>query len=238
MIKLLLAGADATAMPSALLTRGPGHVRTLLSGLEAWLTEKERAAFARFTVPKRRADWLLGRWAAKRAFVLSGEAAREEEVSVLATPSGAPEAFVGWRPSPLALSLTHSHGVAVAALGPPGARVGIDLEKIEERPVSFLGDWFTGAEQVFALSAAPPALGATLVWSAKEAVMKALREGLRIPPKSVEVAPEAGPSDGAWRPFAARGPGEAAWTGWWRELDGFVLSGVADPPSGPPERIG
>ena len=30
----------------------------------AWLTVKEREALARFTVPKRRSDWLLGRWAA------------------------------------------------------------------------------------------------------------------------------------------------------------------------------
>ena len=43
--------------------------------------------------------------------------------------------------------------------------------------------------------------------------MKALREGLRIPPKAVEVAPERGPADGAWRPFEARGPGEETLAG-------------------------
>lgn len=199
---------------------------------------REREALARFTVPKRRADWLLGRWAAKRLFVLSGEAGREADVSVLASPSGAPEALVGWRESPLVLSLTHSHGVAVAALGPAGARVGIDLEKIEERPVSFLGDWFTESEQAFVVESDAPPLAATLVWSAKEAVMKALREGLRIPAKKVEVTPVAGPADGSWRPFAARGPEGETWRGAWRTLDGFVLSAVADPPSGEPERIG
>ena len=204
----------------------------------AWLTVKEREALARFTVPKRRADWLLGRWAAKRLFVLAGEAAREADVSVLASASGAPGALVVWKESPLALSLTHSHGVAVAALGPAGARVGVDLEKIEERPVSFLGDWFTEAEQAFVAAAEAPPLAATLAWSAKEAVMKALREGLRIPAKKVGVAPEPGPADGAWRPFAARGPGAETWNGWWRTLDGFVLSAVADPRSGPPSRIG
>jgi 4'-phosphopantetheinyl transferase len=147
---------------------------------------------------------------------------------------------VGWRLSPLALSLTHSHGVAVAALGPAGSRVGVDLERIEERPAAFFGDWFTAAEQAFVSAAGPAgaALAATLVWSAKETVTKALREGLRIPAKAVEVAPERGSGDGTWRPFQARGPGAEAWRGWWRAEGGFVLSAVADPPSGPPVGIG
>lgn len=206
-------------------------------GVVAWLTVREREALARFTVPKRRADWLLGRWAAKRLFVLAGEAEREAGVSIVASPSGAPLAFVGWKESPLALSLTHSHGVAVAAIGPPGSCVGVDLERIEERPLSFLGDWFTEAERGFA-GTGETDLAATLVWSAKEAVLKALREGLRIPAKAVEVTPVRGPADGAWRPFSARGPGAEEWAGWWRAEDGFVLSSVARPASGPPERIG
>jgi dihydroorotate dehydrogenase (fumarate) len=40
-LKLLLAGADAVQTTSALLKFGPGHVRTLLDGMEAWLAEKE-----------------------------------------------------------------------------------------------------------------------------------------------------------------------------------------------------
>jgi len=81
-------------------------------------------------------------------------------------------------------------------------------------------------------------LAATLVWSAKESVMKALREGLRIPPKTVEVWPERGPADGAWRLFTARGPGQDEWRGWWRAEAGFVLCAVASPASGPPRPIG
>lgn len=126
----------------------------------------------------------------------------------------------------------------MAALGPAGARLGVDLERVEARPAGFLADWFTDAEQAFVALAAAPPLAATLVWSAKEAVMKALREGLRIPAKAVEVAPETGPADGAWRPFSARGPREASWSGWWRADEAFVLASVSDPPSRPPERIG
>lgn len=160
-------------------------------------------------------------------------------MAILASASGAPEAFVLGQPAAVVLSLTHSHGVAVAALGPAGIRLGVDLEAVEERAPGFLGDWFTPAEQAFVAEAAgEQALAGTLVWSAKESVMKALREGLRIPPKAVEVAPGRGPSDGRWRPFGARGPGREDWRGWWRADSGFVLSVVASPAAGPPEPIG
>ena len=128
----------------------------------------------------------------------------------------------------------------MAALAPAAARLGVDLERVEPRPPSFLEDWYTEGERSFVAAAGDgrAALAATLVWSAKEAAMKALREGLRVPPKEVEVEAEAGPADGAWRALGARGPGPETWRGFWRAADGFVLVVVADPPSGPPETIG
>lgn len=40
-LKLLLVGADVTMTTSSLLKKGPGHVRTLLEGIERWMVEKE-----------------------------------------------------------------------------------------------------------------------------------------------------------------------------------------------------
>ena len=40
-IKYLLAGADAVMTTSALLRRGPKHIRLLLSGLETWLKARD-----------------------------------------------------------------------------------------------------------------------------------------------------------------------------------------------------
>jgi dihydroorotate dehydrogenase (fumarate) len=40
-VKLLFAGADVTMMASALLRRGPDHLRQVLAGLTAWLDEHE-----------------------------------------------------------------------------------------------------------------------------------------------------------------------------------------------------
>jgi dihydroorotate dehydrogenase (fumarate) len=45
-LKLLLAGADVTMTTSGVLKKGPGHVRTLLDGVERWMAEKEYRSVA------------------------------------------------------------------------------------------------------------------------------------------------------------------------------------------------
>jgi dihydroorotate dehydrogenase (fumarate) len=45
-IKLLLAGADVTMMASALLRRGPAHLRQVLAGVGAWMDEHEYVSVA------------------------------------------------------------------------------------------------------------------------------------------------------------------------------------------------
>ena len=45
-LKLLLAGADCVMLASSLLTKGPGHVDTLVRGMQAWLTEREYTSVA------------------------------------------------------------------------------------------------------------------------------------------------------------------------------------------------
>ena len=78
---------------------------------------------------------------------------------------------------------------------------------------------------------APSDLLTTAIWSGKEAVLKALREGLRIDTRRITCRFE--PFDAppqAWTPFtvvvdeglAAQFPG--AWSGWWRVTDQFVLT--------------
>jgi dihydroorotate dehydrogenase (fumarate) len=41
LVKLLLAGADCVMLASSLLTRGPGHVGTLVRGVQDWMAERE-----------------------------------------------------------------------------------------------------------------------------------------------------------------------------------------------------
>lgn len=208
------------------------------------LSEEEEAALARFTVPKRRADWLLGRWTAKllAQTYLRGHGGGDtplHRIVIQADPDGAPFASLvrdeGARcleRLPMSLSISHSHGHALCALcAGPGATVGADLEFIEARDPSFTADFFTPAEQA-AVAAAPEHLGAarvTALWSAKEAVLKALRAGLRVDTRQVEIVLPAALSD-EWSPLeialgeelAAGRPG--AWAGWGRRREGFILT--------------
>lgn len=47
-VKALLAGADGVQVVSALLKNGPGYVRTLLTGLEAWMEEHQYTSVKEF----------------------------------------------------------------------------------------------------------------------------------------------------------------------------------------------
>ncbi len=40
-LKMVAAGADVVQLAAALLINGPSHLRTVLKGMEQWLTEKE-----------------------------------------------------------------------------------------------------------------------------------------------------------------------------------------------------
>ena len=114
--------------------------------------------------------------------------------------------------------------------------LGCDLELIEPREGNFLDNFFTGAE-VAAVRAlrqrdvAQADILTTAIWSGKEAVLKALREGLRIDTRRITCRfdPFAGPPQD-WTPFivvvddglAAQFPG--AWSGWWRLHNSYVLT--------------
>lgn len=45
-VKLLLAGADCVMLASSLLSRGPGHIATLVQGVRAWMDEREYSSVA------------------------------------------------------------------------------------------------------------------------------------------------------------------------------------------------
>src|SRR6266498_4481543 len=99
-----------------------------------WLAAAEQARLAGLRVPKRRADWLLGRWTAKQAVLarLAGEGVPPalDAVEVHAAADGAPEAFLHGRPAGLSISLSHRAGVALCAVAPAGVALGCDLELV------------------------------------------------------------------------------------------------------------
>ena len=223
----------------------------------AWLGPAEREHAARLFVPKRRADFLLGRWAAKElvADLLGGgerTAPPLDTFEIVPGPSGAPVVrLADGGPLPLGVSVSHSDGTAFCAAwhDPDGTlAAGADLERIEPRSEAFVRDFFTDDEA--AAWAARPAGEArdelaTAIWSAKEAVLKALRLGLRMDTRQVACTlssepaePSPGlprPEGNGWRRFEARvstgGPeAETSVPGFWRPKDGFVLTLAVRPP--------
>ena len=208
---------------------------------DVWLTPREQATLSELRFASRRDDWRLGRWTAKRAVsawldVTSGRTTHDETVEIIAADDGAPEAFLASRAVPVAVSLSHRERLAVCVVAPAGTAVGCDLEAVEPRSDLFVGDWFTPEERatVDAAPASTRSLLTTLIWSAKESALKALREGLRLDTRDAVV--RVGPSfdhrghDG-WAPFSViLADQRCSFAGRWRRHLGHVLTVVAPAP--------
>jgi 4'-phosphopantetheinyl transferase len=210
------------------------------------LSESELLVLADLRVPKRRRDWILGRYTAKalvRAWLArTGRDVPATMLTVVAGLDGAPGVFLaGQGPLPITISLSHSGPFALCALVPaPLAYLGADVEKCEPRPAGFLADFFTPAEAalVAALPRAERDRAVTEMWSVKEAALKAVRLGLRADTREVVVRPR------AWR-GASWGraemridlPGAAGGAAFVRDEGGYVasiawLGGNSPAPSG------
>ena len=207
---------------------------------DGWLSARERAALADLVAQRRRADWRLGRWAAKAAPRARGGAALRE-VEVVASASGAPEAWLAGAPVPGALSLSHRNGRAFAVVADPGLALGCDLEAVEPRSGAFERTWLTPEERAGVAAAGEPGRArlANLIWAAKESAAKARREGLRLDVGHAAVELDWNPSaDGEWRPLTVRWDGEHATAhGWWREEAGWLFTVVSEPASPAPVRL-
>ena len=158
-----------------------------------WLGAKERVQLNAMRFAKRRADWQLGRWTAKHAVAaclqLPADLHSLASIEVRPGPSGAPETFLGNKWAPVTISLSHRAGRAVCAVAPYRGALGCDLEVIEPHSDAFIADYFATEEQALVARAAPadrPWL-VTLLWSAKESALKALRAGLRLDTRCVIV---------------------------------------------------
>lgn len=213
------------------------------------LTPVELAQFQSYLSPRRRRDWLLGRWTAKRLIQMHIAATHGfspvlDSFTVEHDPRGAPyahsqypalcNACTGGR-MPLALSISHSHGYAFCALCAEEngrVRLGADIELVQSRGHDFAQEFFTRDEQDHCH--AVPALTdllTTATWSAKEAVLKAIRTGLRADPHRVQCLPRP-TRPRHWTPLRVEiadlhsqeiGPLRA----WWRVLNNRLLPGTA-----------
>ncbi len=198
-----------------------------------WLSARETAVLEGLRFPKRQADWLLGRWTVKTALQHYPGLPRRPMPAweVLAGSDGAPLAYLDRDQLPLSLSLSHSAKTAFCVLCDPGARLGCDLEKIEQRSRSFEETWFTSGEIGMLGDSAgiERAERVTLIWSAKESVLKAIREGLRADTRRVNVFSIEDRSSDEWARIRARDEiGGAVYSGWWKSDDGMAFTLLSD----------
>jgi len=210
-----------------------------------WLSAGEKSHVAGLRFAKRRTDWRLGRWTAKRAVAsclnLPLDVPSLEDIEIRATPSGAPEVFLFNQRTAVSLSLSHRAHNALSVVGLSGASLGCDLELVESRDHSFVTYFFTENEQEL-LNRAPadeqPVL-ATLLWSAKESALKALHVGLRLDTTSLDVSPTRiglqRPDSShrnacnGWSPFLLRCAGARTFYGLWRCANNMVRTVVSNP---------
>ena len=142
---------------------------------ETFLSQREQAFFQTLKLPKRRKEWLGGRFALKSLVAFQTKAALCEIEVLPQEKSGKPLLFVRGEKSQLPFSITHSHGYAVAAITTEARYIGIDLEKIQHRIEAWKKDFFhpselTGQGDEFL----------TVLWTQKEAATKLLGTGLTI----------------------------------------------------------
>ena len=164
----------------------------------AWesLSPAEKTIYEGFRFEARRKSWLAGRFTAKHLVSKIYDARyRPDQIEIRNNDLGAPCAYRADQPLPGCLSISHSGDWAAAAYAPKKLRIGIDLENITHRSDAFIQDYFTEHEVKMVSSAhtsSPTgtlrsAERATLIWSAKEALLKALGIGLRLDTRRVEV---------------------------------------------------
>jgi 4'-phosphopantetheinyl transferase len=204
---------------------------------QGFLSQSELGKFSTFRFPKRRNEWLLGRWAAK-SLVQSVPAYQQyslDQIEICNTPEGAPYIQLpGNNTRADCLSISHSDRYALCALASgPDLRVGADLEKIEPRGETFIQDYFTPSERrlVDTYPAETRVIVVTLIWSAKESMLKALGVGLRWDTRKVEIREigELIPGDanhGEWQKIQVSDlkQGNRQWAAWWQCREQFVVT--------------
>ena len=210
-----------------------------------WLSSAEVARYRGFRFPKRSADWLLGRWTAKRAlasyFSSTASRAMLREIEIRPTSSGAPEVYVSGALVMASISITHSAGKAMCTIAPATVSVGCDLETVEPRSDAFVHDFFT-PEEVNSVESCRDEdarqLSINLIWSAKESALKAMRVGLRIDTRSIVARfSDENVAGTSWRRLRVVGAQDQRFEGWWLRSGLWVMTILASQQSRPPVLI-
>jgi|AutmiccommuBRH23_1029490.scaffolds.fasta_scaffold00009_191 4'-phosphopantetheinyl transferase len=197
-----------------------------------WLSGDESLQFQGFRFQKRRNDWLLGRWTVKRLIQSIYSEVKDlssNRISIKNEASGAPYALIDGDQMKESLSLSHRENLGVSAICKnPDVSIGIDLEEIESKSHGFIEDYFTSQESnaIFALPAEQQSLIASLFWSGREAIMKAMQTGLRIDTREIAFQCPSLNLNDEWQPMViTHAPVDMKLIQlFWKKLDNFVIT--------------
>ncbi|KAF0112025.1 MAG: 4'-phosphopantetheinyl transferase [Chloroflexi bacterium] len=200
---------------------------------EGYFDSTELDEYRKFIVPKRKMEWLISRMLVKQLVASSFDpplTLSPRLITIRKMSSGVPyveidkSGRVGW------LSLSHSNGGVFAAFSRKESQhFGVDLEFIEERSPQLIADYFTDSEsrQVNSSQGEDINFHANLIWSAKEAFLKAIEKGLQLDTRCIEIIgikPKCGDSEWGNLEFKAEVNGSQAWRILFRREAGFVLT--------------
>ncbi len=192
----------------------------------AWkrmLSIEEAARYAAFPSAERRRSFLLGR-AAARTLLAGALGVPPPAVPLRIAADGAVDVDGG-----PCLSIAHSGGEAVAVAAPHA--VGADLERVTPRRAGIERFMLHPSER--SLPSQWPmerARALTLVWVLKEAVLKALRTGLRTSPTKLRLEDV----DLGVQTARVRAGGRALWTVPFEEERGYYCAVAYQAGSGAP----
>jgi len=150
-------------------------------------------------VAKRRDDFARGRFVA-RALIGDVRAVDPVRISLIPDDDGVPWPEVeGGGRLPVSASISHTSGVAAAALVELPFRVGVDVEHPIVQSDQLAQEYFEPSEIAWCQAAEAPWRTAE-IWALKEAGLKSLGTGLRLPASAIQVSRvHSAPTETGWR---------------------------------------
>ncbi len=152
----------------------------------SYLHPQEHEYFGTLKFEKRRKDYLLGRYCAKRAIQVLGQDARPERIFI---DHGVFNQPVVVNRGNIQVSIAHSDGFGASIAFPESCPMGIDIERVDISKNEVLESQMT-QEETKLIDLFPFSYQAALtsLWTFKESLSKALRTGLTTPFHSFEVS--------------------------------------------------
>ena len=169
----------------------------ILSAARSALRGSETEYYGRLVHRRRQESFLVGRWVAKHA---AAHWQGEGDVGSIEIARGVFDQPLvrGGRTGGCCISLSHDDRWAAALVFPEGHPMGLDVETVDPARVETIVGQLTGLERDWMGAAPDPALLATALWTAREALSKAVGCGLTVPSSVLALKDFTAVESGTW----------------------------------------